>query len=105
MGPVESQIPSMHCSHRFKLTPLTAPFIAQVLDEADRLLTATFAPELSYLFEVLPKERQTCLFTATLTPAVERVADATPRPGKQKPFVHRMTAAYVVSRPAAFHGC
>ncbi|RDX55427.1 DEAD-domain-containing protein [Lentinus brumalis] len=64
-----------------------------VLDEADRLLTATFAPELSYLFEVLPKERQTCLFTATLTPAVERVADATPRPGKQKPFVHRMTAA------------
>ncbi|RPD67353.1 DEAD-domain-containing protein [Lentinus tigrinus ALCF2SS1-7] len=63
-----------------------------VLDEADRLLTPTFAPELSYLFEVLPKERQTCLFTATLTPAVERVADAPPRPGKQKPFVHRMTA-------------
>ncbi|KAI0711067.1 DEAD-domain-containing protein [Cerioporus squamosus] len=64
-----------------------------VLDEADRLLTPTFAPELSYLFEVLPKERQTCLFTATLTPAVERLADAPPRPGKQKPFVHRMTAA------------
>ncbi|EJF62783.1 DEAD-domain-containing protein [Dichomitus squalens LYAD-421 SS1] len=63
-----------------------------VLDEADRLLTPSFAPELSYLFETLPMERQTCLFTATLTPAVERVADAPPRPGKQKPFVHRMTA-------------
>ncbi|KAI0751574.1 DEAD-domain-containing protein [Daedaleopsis nitida] len=62
-----------------------------VLDEADRLLTPSFAPELSYLFDVLPKDRQTCLFTATLTPAVERVADAPPKPGKEKPFVHRMT--------------
>ncbi|KAI0368093.1 DEAD-domain-containing protein [Pilatotrama ljubarskyi] len=63
-----------------------------VLDEADRLLTSSFAPELSYLFAILPKERQTCLFTATLTDAVERVANAPPKPGKQKPFVHRMTA-------------
>ena len=47
----------------------------QVLDEADRLLTSTFAPELSYLFEAIPKERQTCLFTATWTPAIEGVAD------------------------------
>ena len=70
----------------------------QVLDEADRLLTPSFAPELSCLFETLPKERQTCLFTATLTPAVERVADAPPKPGKQKPFVHRMTAPYVFPR-------
>ncbi|KAI0796832.1 P-loop containing nucleoside triphosphate hydrolase protein [Abortiporus biennis] len=62
-----------------------------VLDEADRLLTSTFAPELSYLFKVLPKERQTCLFTATWTPAIEQLVDATPRPGKEKPFVHRMT--------------
>ncbi|PPQ71778.1 hypothetical protein CVT26_007612 [Gymnopilus dilepis] len=61
-----------------------------VLDEADRLLTSTFTPELSYLFNILPKQRQTCLFTATLTPAIENLADAPPRPGKQKPFVHRM---------------
>lgn len=63
-----------------------------VLDEADRLLTPTFAPELSYLFKVLPSERQTCLFTATWTPAVEKLAEAPPRPGKRKPFVHRITA-------------
>ncbi|CAL1701050.1 unnamed protein product [Somion occarium] len=63
-----------------------------VLDEADRLLTSTFAPELSYLFEVLPTERQTCLFTATLTESIETIAAAPPRPGKQKPFIHRMTA-------------
>ncbi|RXW25228.1 hypothetical protein EST38_g572 [Candolleomyces aberdarensis] len=61
-----------------------------VLDEADRLLTPTFSPELSYLFNVLPKDRQTCLFTATLTPAIETLIDAPPRPGKSKPFVHRM---------------
>jgi len=67
---------------------------SQVLDEADRLLTPTFTPELSYLFNVLPKERQTCLFTATLTSSIESIAEAPPRPGKQKPFIHRMTDTY-----------
>ncbi|KAH7930106.1 DEAD-domain-containing protein [Leucogyrophana mollusca] len=61
-----------------------------VLDEADRLLTSTFAPELAYLFNVLPKERQTCLFTATLTPSIDALAEAPPRPGKMKPFIHKM---------------
>ena len=68
---------------------------AQVLDEADRLLNPTFAPELSYLFDVLPRERQTCLFTATLTPSIEAIAEAPPRAGKQKPFIHRMSDTYV----------
>ncbi|KAJ8698282.1 putative RNA helicase [Pleurotus ostreatus] len=62
-----------------------------VLDEADRLLTSTFAPELSFLFNVLPKERQTCLFTATMTASIEDISLAPPRQGKQRPFVHRMT--------------
>jgi len=62
-----------------------------VLDEADRLLTPSFAPELAHLFSVIPSHRQTALFTATLTPAVEKLAEAAPRPGKQKPFIHRMT--------------
>ncbi|KIJ69994.1 hypothetical protein HYDPIDRAFT_104666 [Hydnomerulius pinastri MD-312] len=60
-----------------------------VLDEADRLLTQTFAPELAYLFNVLPNDRQTCLFTATLTPSVETLATAPPKAGKLKPFFHR----------------
>ncbi|KAL5529960.1 DBP8 [Sanghuangporus sanghuang] len=63
-----------------------------VLDEADRLLTPSFASELAYLLNVLPKERQTCLFTATMTESIEELIAAPPRPGKQKPFVHRMTA-------------
>lgn len=62
-----------------------------VLDEADRLLTPTFSPELKHLFEVLPRERQTCLFTATMTNSVEAVATAPPRPGKQKPFIHHVS--------------
>ncbi|KAF8639763.1 hypothetical protein AX17_001024 [Amanita inopinata Kibby_2008] len=61
-----------------------------VLDEADRLLTPTFAPELSYLFNILPRDRQTCLFTATLTPSIDTLVDGPPRVGKEKPFVHKM---------------
>ncbi|KAJ3869685.1 P-loop containing nucleoside triphosphate hydrolase protein [Lentinula novae-zelandiae] len=62
-----------------------------VLDEADRLLSSSFVPELSYLFNALPKDRQTCLFTATLTTSIKNVANTAPRPGKEKPFIHRMT--------------
>ncbi|KAG5343078.1 hypothetical protein C0989_000068 [Termitomyces sp. Mn162] len=62
-----------------------------VLDEADRLLTPTFSEELAHLFKILPRDRQTCLFTATLTASIEALANAPPRFGKQKPFIHRMT--------------
>lgn len=61
-----------------------------VLDEADRLLTPTFAPELQYLFSQVPEDRQTCLFTATISPAIEALAAKPPRTGKQSPFVHRV---------------
>lgn len=62
------------------------------MDEADRLLQPTFAAELATLMSAVPKERQTCLFTATLTPAIEALASAPPKPGKARPFVHRMPA-------------
>lgn len=64
-----------------------------VLDEADRLLAPSFAEDLAYLFGVLPKDRQTALFTATWTPSIDTIADAAPRPGKQKPFIHKITSA------------
>ncbi|GAA5891409.1 hypothetical protein JCM5296_006517 [Sporobolomyces johnsonii] len=59
-----------------------------VLDEADRLLTQTFAPELSFIIDQLPKERQTLLFTATLTDPVLALQNKAPTPGKPKPFTH-----------------
>lgn len=81
----------------YSLHVVTSPFSfpIQVLDEADRLLTSSFTSELSYLFNSLPRDRQTCLFTATITPSIETLADAPPRPGKEKPFVHRMKEVYV----------
>lgn len=41
-----------------------------VLDEADRLLEPSFECELGAILPALPRERQTLLLTATLTPAV-----------------------------------
>lgn len=60
-----------------------------VLDEADRLLTATFGPELSYLFSILPpaRSRQTLLFTATLTAEIEALAKKEPEKGEKKPIL------------------
>ncbi|KAF9973175.1 putative RNA helicase [Actinomortierella ambigua] len=50
-----------------------------VLDEADRLLSDTFADDLAGIFNVLPTKRQTLLFTATMTDAILQLAgpDAT----------------------------
>lgn len=60
-----------------------------VLDEADRLLTDTFKPELDYLHSVLPsaKTLQTLLFTATLTEEVVEFANAKRPEGKPAPMV------------------
>ncbi len=45
-----------------------------VLDEADRLLEAGFADELSRVLAALPARRQTVLFSATFAPAVQALA-------------------------------
>ncbi|CCF54306.1 hypothetical protein NDA11_000248 [Ustilago hordei] len=60
-----------------------------VLDEADRLLTDTFKPELDYLYSVLPstKTLQTLLFTATLTEQVVGFAEKKRPEGKPAPMV------------------
>lgn len=46
-----------------------------VLDEADRLLDAGFADELSQVLALLPPRRQTLLFSATMPPLVQALAD------------------------------
>ncbi len=47
-----------------------------VLDEADRMLEAGFADELARVLALLPARRQTLLFSATMPPAVEKLAQA-----------------------------
>jgi len=47
-----------------------------VLDEADRLLSMGFGDELAQVLDLLPRERQTLLFSATFPPAVEALASA-----------------------------
>ncbi len=47
-----------------------------VLDEADEMLSMGFARELNAILETLPSERQGLYFSATLPPAVERLAQS-----------------------------
>ena len=64
-----------------------------VLDEADRLLhaegTGSMLPDVEECLSVLPPatERQTLLFTATITPEVRALKDMPRKPGKQPVFV------------------
>ncbi|KAH7162498.1 ATP-dependent RNA helicase DBP8 [Dactylonectria estremocensis] len=64
-----------------------------VLDEADRLLngtgTGSMLPDVEECLSVLPPatERQTLLFTATITPEVRALKDMPVKPGKQPVFV------------------
>lgn len=44
-----------------------------VLDEADQLLTQTFEEDFSQIIEILPAERQTLLFSATITKCIEKL--------------------------------
>ncbi|KAG0164534.1 putative RNA helicase [Apophysomyces sp. BC1034] len=58
-----------------------------VMDEADRILSETFMPDLEVILPLLPEKRQTLLFTATMTDSILALRDAKEDP-KERPFVH-----------------
>ena len=54
----------------------------QVMDEADRLIEDDYGEQLEAIFKVLPKKRQTLLFSATMTQTLEQLQEV----ALNKPF-------------------
>jgi ATP-dependent RNA helicase DDX47/RRP3 len=54
----------------------TQAFILQVMDEADRILNMDFELEVDKILKQIPRERQTLLFSATMTKKVEKLQRA-----------------------------
>ena len=57
-----------------------------VLDEADRLLDPSFGDDLQVIFDNVPSERQTLLFSATLTDTLQELRELSPN----EPFYHEV---------------
>lgn len=75
-----------------------------VLDEADRLLSDTFAEDLEECLDVTPKSgvgggRQTLLFTATVTDEVRALKEMEKRDGRREVFVCEVDTEKYVRAP------
>ena len=79
-----------------------------VLDEADRLLapgTGSMLPDVETCLSALPssEERQTCLFTATLTPEVMALKEMPRRKNKPPIYVCEVDTASALAIPTTLH--
>ena len=62
-----------------------------VLDEADRLLDPSFSDDLQVIFDNVPTERQTLLFSATLTDTLQELREMS----SNDPFYHEVKSEWV----------